>query len=283
MNKIKIKAVGNFNSKNNLTTDVTFESNTNEKLLCENDIGSIITTLNAMIEKMQSSTIFANERSGLNEFNFEIELYDEEGNILSTFNERSLFNEAIKYNSILTLILDYINITAYGKHLRVWLSDEIPLGTYAILALVNKNRHWIINYIDFLRTSDLDHEVYQVEDIEAIIEKYGWCNETCRLAIARTVSCSGQFGDEQFDWFLENGLKEYLDISENRDLFIYYILLEFDMAFSKVSYFKNSLDYPKEQYQERIEMWVEFFNTVLTKKELEIVESHTIKIWESRH
>ncbi|MCF6351948.1 MAG: hypothetical protein L3J06_02955, partial [Cyclobacteriaceae bacterium] len=130
-------------------------------------------------------------------------------------------------------------------------------------------------YINFLRSCDLDHEVEQSGDIEKVIEKYGWGEETCRLAIARLVSCGGQFGEEQFKEFIKNGLNDYLKVSENRIMFLKNVIREFNEA-DKINRY---LIYPKEQYLHRISMWVKFFEMVLTEKEMETLHSEVSLLW----
>ncbi|MCF6308801.1 MAG: hypothetical protein L3J09_12740, partial [Flavobacteriaceae bacterium] len=133
-------------------------------------------------------------------------------------------------------------------------------------------------YINFLRSCDLDHEVEQSGDIEKVIEKYGWGEETCRLAIARLVSCGGQFGEEQFKEFLENGLNDYLIMPENRTMFLNNVIREFNEAEQIIRYASY---YPKDQYLSDVEMWVEFFEVVLTEKEMETLNNEVSLIWDN--
>ncbi len=182
------------------------------------------------------------------------------------------FEKAIKVAGAAEKIAQVIsNLKAHD----LYIDDETPAGTYAALALVHKDKKWIPNYINFLRSCDLDHEVEQSADIQKVIEKHGWCEETCRLAIARLVSCGGQFGEEQFKEFLKNGLNDYLKVSENRIMFLKNVIREFNEA-DKINRY---LSYPKEQYLHRISMWVKFFEMVLTEKEMETLHSEVSILW----
>jgi len=193
--------------------------------------------------------------------------------------EISFFKKAIKVEGaaekIEAIVTNFINY----KEEYLWLNDETPAITYAILALVRKDKKWIPNYIDFLRCCDLDHEVEQSGDIQEIIEKYGWCEEVCRLAIARMVSCAGQHGIEQFDEFLENGLNDYLKALENKTMFFKNVIQEFNEA-DKI---KRYLSHPKEQYLDNISMWVEFFEVVLTEIEMKTLNNEVSLLWDKHN
>ncbi|MFX3470803.1 tetratricopeptide repeat protein [Leptospira borgpetersenii] len=76
----------------------------------------------------------------------------------------------------------------------------------------------IENYINFLRSNDLNHEVYQSDDINALVEKWGWCQETLSLMAVRCFR--GQFGTDQFHEMMEAGLSEYLNLPGNMDYFL---------------------------------------------------------------
>lgn len=188
------------------------------------------------------------------------------------------FDKAIKVEGAAVKIAQVIsNLNRYKGKKYLYIDDETPAGTYAILALVHKSKNGIADYIDFLRSCDLDHEVNEIENIKEVIEKYGWCEETCRLAITRMVSCAGQHGSEQFEEFLENGLNTYLETQENRILFLKNVLREFNEAEQIIRY----VGYPKEQYLGNTEMWVEFFEVVLTEKEMETLNNEVSLIWDN--
>ena len=130
--------------------------------------------------------------------------------------EKDFFEEAVQYASLLPLIDQYIKKAAYGEEgARIWMPEgddytSHPVGTYAMLALVYQDQAWIPEYIQFLRTSDLEQEVEQHWHIKAIIDTYGWSTYTVQLAIARAISCCGQGGQLQFEQLAEAGLKKYI-------------------------------------------------------------------------
>src|SRR5690606_5895857 len=129
--------------------------------------------------------------------------------------------EAATFEALHPLLHAYALETAEGAHGHaIWSDDETPSGTHAIVPLVMHDRKWLPDYLRFLRSNDLDHEVDQAGDIDAIIERYGWAPDTLALAAARLVSCQGQFGEEQFGQLLEEGLSDHLDTAKGRGDFL---------------------------------------------------------------
>lgn len=95
----------------------------------------------------------------------------------------------------LTALVRATEVGAHGH--RPWADDEHPTGSAAIFTLVTAHNRYIPEYIRYLRTCDLDHEVDQYQQIDDIIELYGWNNDTLALVAARLGQCVGQAGAEQ--------------------------------------------------------------------------------------
>lgn len=212
------------------TQDYQLEKDLTDSQLTEKDVRVILESLITSIEQIKAlypdeqTEVLYHNHNRLESLKFEIVVEDKSG-LSQTFEEKNFFEAAAKCSSLSHLILKYCDITDDGEEgLRISIMDEygegLPAGTHAILALVNEDKSWIPSYIEFLRTNDLDHEVEQMWDIKSIIEKYNWGKETCRLAIARNISCCGQGGNEQFNDFLNNGLSDYLNSNENRKEFL---------------------------------------------------------------
>lgn len=214
---IKIKIETNNNSQSDY--DKIIEKKSEGKELDSNDLSAILSTLNTVLIELKSKLkVF--------QFSYNIKLINASQDVITCFeDENSLFEEVAKFDSLTQQIVEYTKVTDNGAYnSRIWEDDESPLGNEAILALVAKDKKWVPEYIQFLRTCDLDHEVNQWGNIEEIIGRYNWCEETASLAIARLLSCCGQHGDEQFKEFLKGELSTF--IKRNATLFIEKIITE---------------------------------------------------------
>ncbi|PJZ58530.1 hypothetical protein [Leptospira barantonii] len=134
--------------------------------------------------------------------------------------ERNFYSQAVKQKEFQEPILNYVRkIIDHNRNGSIlWSSEEEHAGTRAVMALALFDKTYIKEYIDFLRTNDLDHEVYQSDDIQELIERWGWCEETLSLAAAR--SFRGQFGSDQLGEMLSDGLEEYLTKTDSIESFV---------------------------------------------------------------
>lgn len=86
---------------------------------------------------------------------------------------------------------------------------------YALLK--KENVKYYINYLAALE-EDTDLEA---DDVDTIIEKYGWCNETIDLILLRFYAYSPvPHGKYQFANAIDDGLAEYLEKKSNADYFL---------------------------------------------------------------
>lgn len=261
--------------------------NSDDNYLNEIDLKQILETIILSIKetkllypRKQTNTILHNNNR-LDSIKFEIKFIDNTSTS-KTLEELSFFELVAKHESLAPLILEYCKVTDNGEDgNRLIIRNEYdqgpPAGTYAILSLVHQNKKWIPHYIEFLRTNDLEHEIEQMWDIEAILKKYSWCVETHKLAIARNISCCGQAGKEQFERFIENGLEESLKNKKIRNRFLNNILNEFQEWKS----FKFRLkDGSFEYYKKYIISYVQHFEKLLTKNEIASIESFLLQKWD---
>ncbi|WP_255991620.1 hypothetical protein [Chitinolyticbacter albus] len=194
--------------------------------------------------------------SRLVEFSFEVVLHADDGAALRQWPEYEFFNEAASWESLAPRLLAYVAACAHGaRGDRIWADCETPAGTHAMNALLMQDRKWIPAYIDFLTSCDLDHEVDQAGDLDLAIETYGWHADTCALAAARLVSCHGQFGEEQFQGWLEADLGEYLATDEGRADFAKAVLAEFERDTEQM---RHVLALPQEQCHTEFDFWLSF-------------------------
>lgn len=115
-------------------------------------------------------------------------------------------------------------------------------------------------YINFLRSSDLDHEVEQPNDIEKIITLYGWTEEICSLIIARLFSCHGQNGNVQFSCLLETPMADFF--KNNKKIVIDKLIEEFEnTAIFRNNFMpSNEYNYTGEHYIEDVLYMSEFIS-----------------------
>ncbi|MBU2997952.1 hypothetical protein KO500_16035 [Cellulophaga baltica] len=275
--KISIKASGykgSYDEKESAKS-IVIDKDLNSFQLTENDLKHILTSIITAIKEIKAE--YPDEQTNVSYHNdnrlesimFEIEFNDKSGDS-QIIKEKAFFEEVAEHSSLQSLIFDYCDVTDNGEEgTRIWVMGEYmqgtPAGTYAILALANKNKKWISKYIDFLKTNDLDNEFEQMWHIKALIEKYGWCKETCSLAIARNVSCCGQTGKEQCAAFLDEGLLDYLNSEENRKEFIDLISQEFE-EWDQVEL--RLKDGSKKYYIVYVVNYVDHFDKVLKEEEI---------------
>lgn len=137
------------------------------------------------------------------------------------------FEQAARFVSLHQKILHYTSLTYDEKNdEHFWIDSEHQAGTEAIHPLAITDSKYILNYIDFLRSNDMDHEVCQYDDINSVIQSHGWCEQTLQLSLARLFSCCGQHGREQFSELFASGLGEY--IVEHFDSFLLLLAEEND-------------------------------------------------------
>ena len=156
-------------------------------------------------------------------YEFEYKFYDENDNLLKAKNLYSFFDElvkqAIKFPRLHNKLLLFVKDSYYKENdERFWRDSETPVGTTIAASLALLDKKYIQNYMEFLRTNDMDHEVDQYGYINDVINKYGFCEETLALALTRAGSACGQHGSEQFEEILNQGFLD--DIGSDFDLFL---------------------------------------------------------------
>ncbi|MDF9824130.1 hypothetical protein M2475_000480 [Breznakia sp. PF5-3] len=141
--------------------------------------------------------------------------------------ERMVAASAIKYPDLHNLIRNLVqqitifNLKAWDNYDDFWLlhaNDMDYAGAAYAKELAIANQNDIQTYIDFYLTNDVNHEVYQGKDIEAILEKWGVSEITYPLIVARWFE-PGQHGDEQLEEYFDSMIEKFTDSSQC-DLFI---------------------------------------------------------------
>ncbi|MBW1294536.1 hypothetical protein [Aquimarina litoralis] len=195
-------------------------------------------------------------------YELEYKFYDKNNGLITSESSYSFFDEivthAIPFDGIHDTLWLFVDRSYYKENdTRFWRDSETPAGSTIASSLALIQKKYVYKYIDFLRTNDMDHEVDQYGDINNIIEKYGVCEETLCLAIARTCSACGQHGSEQFEEMLNEGFLDY--IQSNFDLFLE--KLEDEHKFKEIWFM--DLDY--EEFWNPGNMETDWIDTILER------------------
>jgi len=147
-----------------------------------------------------------------------------------TMTEHAIYQRAATFPALHESIHRLVRATAAGAHRhRPWADEETPTGAAGASSLALLDRRWLPAYLQYLRECDLDHEVHQAGELDAIVQAHGWNSDTLALAAARLVGCCGQFGEEQVEaWYEEQGLDEALATGEGLAAFINAAQREFE-------------------------------------------------------
>lgn len=148
---------------------------------------------------------------------YEIDLHKD----MPSYSELVFFLSAVNNSDNINKIRIFVkDIMQRNKVKKIWLDEEMPMALNASFALAYTEKKYISEFIDFLRTCDMNHEVYQFVFICLLEKKWQVCDEILELLAARTNSISGQWGlefhdtlnlsDEQKKHYLNSLLKDTL-------------------------------------------------------------------------
>ncbi len=197
----------------------------------------ILNTLDYLIEHYDEIANDAYENSG-------IEFYDSStGDLLEL---EAPIHPAIEITSELTFYLRVVenkdNFDKLEKYIQVvieknspksvWMNDEIQMGLNAAFALAFRDKKYIYDFVNVLRTFDLNNEVYEPFFIDLLLDKWMICDEVLFLLAARSGSISGQWGLEELEIPTLN--------SDHKNKFLTYLLE--DALKSKTVFSENLLD-----------------------------------------
>ena len=135
--------------------------------------------------------------------------------------ERVVAREAIRYPELHGLLRQLVDRIARYNGMNIsplWANDEEHAGAGPARELALAGEADIGRYIQYLVTNDLNHEVNQWDDIEAILQKWGIGQNTYPLIVARWFA-PGQHGQEQMQKHLV-ALKENFRDAAERDIFL---------------------------------------------------------------
>ncbi len=149
---------------------------------------------------------------------------------------------------------------------NVWYDDENAYAGLEAFWMVSLNLSTMPLYVNFLSKNDMDHEVFQTEYIDEIIETHGINSETLHLIAARMGCCIGQHGAEQVEEIWEeNEINELLIDNENiRNSFIlHYAKCQFVWAVFELSRKLHRgatiAEFTEALQDEKIDLWENTF------------------------
>ena len=189
------------------------------------------------------------------------------------WDEHALYRIAADAGTMDPLLLDLVAATAAGAHgHRPWADAETPSGTAAITPLALRDRALLPRYLAFLRQCDLDHEVDQAGDLDALAQSHGWAEDTCALVAARLGSCAGQFGEEQVgQWLEEAGLADYLAGQAGQAAMLAAAKAEFghDGAWAR-----GLVHAAEDSFEGELRFWLGFLEPCLAPAAMDELERH---------
>jgi hypothetical protein len=105
--------------------------------------------------------------------------------------ENILAVEAIKYPELHPLMVQLLEkITAFNaRHSEMWESEEEQAGNSIARELCKYDKKYLPLYYEFIKTNDLDHSVYQVNDLDEVYEKWEYSPEIMPLLLYMTENC----------------------------------------------------------------------------------------------
>jgi hypothetical protein len=124
--------------------------------------------------------------------------------------ERVFFERTSQHAELDRKTLAYVkNVTDRKRDLGH--NDLRPIGSYAIVPLVLRDKKYIGAFIEHMRGIDLDHESFHCSLIEELLARFGLCEETMDLIAYRAVDGAGQHGEANLQLACaKHGLREKL-------------------------------------------------------------------------
>ena len=150
--------------------------------------------------------------------------------LTESISEERFFHHLATYPSLLKKGKVFIeNVTNWmeSNNIRLWEDSENPFAEAAAYSLALFDQKNIDLYIRRLILCDMNHEVYQAEHIDSLVEKHGFTENTIPLLAYRLGEVGGQFGWEQLDAYQTDLLAFFDENIELRNLF-------FEVAFNSI-------------------------------------------------
>jgi len=195
------------------------------------------------------------------EYDYFEQEFNIDGEVIDSY-EECIWEKLVAQKDSYEIIEKYLTYVEHIMKIRsseIWEDDECPLAEKAALYASLADKKFIPFYTKFLQIWDMEHEVYQEEDLEAIVEKHGWCSEIEDLIISRS-SCNGQ-ADSDCLCNYEDLISENYDDLMNSDFFVRLITAVYEQQ-DDYDDWKSSLDF----------FFPDSMKEIADKKMLEILE-----------
>ena len=143
--------------------------------------------------------------------------------------EHAIASKAIQHSELHPLMERVVDkVTEIANRIgEVWNDEEDHAAAGFARELAVYNKKYAPLYARYLATNDLNHEVYQSEDIWDILHEKDWCEELYSIVVSR-VFTPGQHGREDWFGFCESGLSDALKRDGEMDLFFEKVKQFFD-------------------------------------------------------
>jgi hypothetical protein len=116
--------------------------------------------------------------------------------------EPEIFVKIVQLECLHSLVVHFLyNVFSWSKlnSNSVWSDDEYNLGLFAAYSLSMHSQKYINLYSDMILVCDMNHECFQEQHIDNLIQKYGLVPEIVTLLSYRVSECTGQHGWEQLN------------------------------------------------------------------------------------
>ncbi len=128
--------------------------------------------------------------------------------------------KAIAHPELHGLMRELVDIIADENSRGViWDNEEEAAGGAIARELALHNKSDVILFARFISSNDLNHEVYQGEDMDDVVDKWGACRETYSVAVARWLTPGQHRYEFDYDPFIasiksEDDVKAFMDAVE---------------------------------------------------------------------
>ena len=115
--------------------------------------------------------------------------------------EHVLAIAAIRYpelhNLMREIVVKIIEQSENGRFEQIWENEEVQAGGAFARELAMYSKSDLPLYLRYIKTNDLDHEVYQLDDMLAILTKWDYAVETMPILFYRQDNgqCGGIYGN----------------------------------------------------------------------------------------
>ncbi|MDR2954307.1 MAG: hypothetical protein LBV43_04425 [Prevotella sp.] len=143
--------------------------------------------------------------------------------------EHVIAAKAIQHPELHPLMVQIVEkVTGIANEIgELWNDEEDHAAAGFARELAVYNKKYAPLYAQYLATNDLNHEVYQSEDIWDILHEKEWDKDIYPIVVSR-VFTPGQHGREDWAGFCESGLTEALMKDGEMDVFFDVIRQFFD-------------------------------------------------------